>query len=352
MEELLKKLIKFKTADSDEEALNCVKYIKDYLKDTHLYMKDYLFNNKISLVISNTVSNNLDIIFCGHLDVVPAKDEQFNPVICDGKMYGRGTFDMKGHDAVMIHLMKNLNTNYKVALFLTSDEEQGGFNGTNKLLNEIGYASKLAIVPDAGNNFSLITEEKGVLQIEIECTGNPAHSSCPWNGDNAITKLMKIYDEIIKKYPMPSCETDYKTSINLGYISGGDAINRVACRAIMGLDIRHVLSDTKDDILNNIRSLSSDIKISILKEGIEFAYLENDLSKKYLACAEKILKKKIKYCKCSSSSDARFFYQKGISTILMNAIGFDMHGDNEYIDLDSLRKLYQIYEMFLKTKEK
>lgn len=347
MEDLLKELIKFKTVSDDQEFVKCITYIKEYLKDTKLYLEDYLFNGKRSLVISNTVSNNLDIIFCGHLDVVPGNDNQFNPVIKKGKMYGRGTYDMKGHDAVMIEIMKNLNTSYKVALFLTCDEEQGGFNGTNKLLNEIGYTSRLAIVPDAGNNFQLVTEEKGVLQIEITIKGTPAHSSCPWNGDNAIIKLMEIYNKIIKKYPMPKDDLDYKTSVNLGYIKGGDAINRVAGSATMGLDIRHTLTDTKADILKFIHNLSSDTIVNVLKEGIEFAYLENDLSKKYLSCAEKVLGHAISLSKCASSSDARFFYEKGISTVLMNAEGFDMHGDNEYIILASLNKLYEIYERML-----
>ena len=350
MEELLKKLIKFKTVDSDEKALNCVKYIKDYLKDTHLYMKDYLFNNKRSLVISNTVSNNLDIIFCGHLDVVPAKDEQFNPVICDGKMYGRGTFDMKGHDAVMIELMKNLDTDYKVALFLTSDEEAGGFNGTDILLNKEGYTSKFAIVPDGGNNFNLIEEEKGVLELEISYTGKPAHGSTPYKGINAIVKLMDIYNKIIEIYPIPKDDNDFITSVNLGNISGGDYINRVPAFAKMGLDIRYIPTDTPESILENIKKIDDKMDIKVTENSYEFKYIESDLSKKYLDICKEVLNDEVIFAKCASSSDARFFYKNGISTIMMNACGYDMHGDNEWIDLDSLDKLYEIYSKLINNK--
>ena len=347
MKKLLEKLISFKTVDDNKEFIDCFNYIKKYLDNSNLYFKEYTYKDKTSLVISNTKSKKLDIIFCGHIDVVPGNSKQFKAKTTGNTMYGRGTYDMKGHDAVMIKLMKNLNTNYKVALFLTSDEEYGGFKGTNILLNKKGYTSKLAIVPDGGNNFNLIEEEKGVLQLEISYKGKPAHASTPYLGINAIDKLMDIYKKIIKIYPLPKNDKDFITGVNLGYISGGDYINRVPSFAKMGLDIRHVPNDSKESILNNIKKLDKNMDIKILEQGYEFKYLENDLSKEYLDIAKKVLKKKITVSKCESASDARFFYKNNISTIIMNAKGFDMHGDNEYIELDSLNKLYEIYSNFV-----
>lgn len=351
MKELLNELIKYKTLDMnfeyDDEFVKCLNCIKNYLKDQKLYFKDYIFNGKRSLVVSNTEDKNLDIIFCGHIDVVIGKDEQFNPVIKDNIMYGRGTYDMKGHDAVMIEVMKNLDTNYKVALFLTSDEEYGGFNGTDLLLNQEGYNAKLAIVPDGGNNFDLVVEEKGVYELELSYIGVPAHGSTPYLGVNPIVKLFEIYQKLLEVYPMPKDNDDFRTSINLGYLNGGNFMNRVPDFAKMGLDIRHVTTDTKKEIYDAIRKIDKDVIIDTFEESFEFKYIESDLSKEYLKIAEKVLGRKINEFKCASSSDARFFYSKGISTIIMNASGNDMHGDNEYIELDSLDKLYEIYNKFI-----
>ena len=349
MLKLVKDLIEFKTVNSEEEFNKCFNYIKDYLKETNLFIKEYSFNNKRSLVISNTQDKELDVIFCGHLDVVPGNTSQFNPVLKNDLLYGRGSYDMKGHDAVMIKLMKNLDTKRKIALFLTTDEEQGGFNGTNKLLNEEGYSCNLAIVPDAGNNFDLIIEEKAVLQLELSIKGIPAHASTPWKGVNAITELMNVYYKLLEIYPLPKNENEFITSINLGYINGGDAINRVPSKALIGLDIRYVNSDSKEEIIDNIKRISKNVDVKVLETGIKFLYLENELSKKFINVSEKVLKRKINFNTCEGSSDARFFYEKGISCILMNAKGFDMHGDNEYIDITSLEKLYQIYLDFIKT---
>lgn len=351
MRKLLEELIKFKTIDDndkyDNEFIKCFDYIKNYLKDQKLYFKEYVFNGHRSLVISNTKSKDLDIIFCGHIDVVPGNNEQFKPTIKDNIMYGRGTFDMKGHNVVMIEIMKNLNTNYKVALFLTSDEENGGFNGTDLLLNKEGYTSKFAIIPDGGNDFNLITEEKGVYEVELSYTGKPAHGSTPYLGINAITKLFDIYNKLIEIYPIPKDNDDFRTSINLGYLNGGDFINRVPSSAKMGLDIRHITKDTKEEIRNAIINIDKNVEIKELERSYEFKYIESNLSKEFLKIAEEVLNRKINTINCASSSDARFFYKNNISTIIMNAKGYDMHGNDEYIELDSLEKLYEIYSRFI-----
>lgn len=347
MKQLLEDLIKFKTVDDYNEFVKCFNYIKDYLQDKKLYFKDYEFNKNRSLVISNTEDKNLDIIFCGHIDVVPGRDDQFNPIVDGNKMYGRGTFDMKGHDAVMIELMKNLDTKYKVGLFLTSDEELGGFNGTDLLLNEIGYTAKLAIIPDGGNDFNLVKEEKGVYQLELSYKGVPSHSSTPYLGVNAIVKLIDIYEKLIEIYPLPKNDEDFITGINLGQIEGGDFINRVPSLATMGLDIRHTTKNTKEEILNNILKIDKNVDIKELERSYEFKYIENELSKEYLDVVREVLQREINSINCASSSDARFFYKNNISTIIMNAKGNDMHGDNEYIELDSLEKLYKIYTKFI-----
>lgn len=352
IKDILVNLVKFETVYGNEKAfLDCFNYLKAYFQDSNLFIKEFLFNGFKSMVIGNADIKDFDIVFVGHLDVVSGNKEQFTPFFKDNRLYGRGAFDMKGHVAVMISIMKNLslfNTPYKVGLFLTSDEERGGFFGVDKLLNEVKYKTKVAIVPDAGNNFSLIKEEKGVLQLKLSYNGKSAHSSQPYNGDNALIQLINAYDGLLKKYPMPKNSNCFTSSINLSSLNGGMAINKVCNYGEMVLDIRHIPKDRKQDFINTIQKTNSKIEIEVLNEGSEFIYLENNLSRKYLLSCEKILKHKVRKAKCESSSDGRFFYQKGVSCVLMNAKGKNLHADNEYINLDSLETLYEIYRDFLK----
>ncbi len=347
-EELLNKLISYKTVHGNDksEFIKCFNYIENYLSDNkNLYFEKFDFNDNLSMLISNTKSNNFDILFVGHLDVVDAEEKQFSAKKVDNKVYGRGSFDMKGHDSVMIDIMKEIDNSKKVALLLTSDEERGGFFGIPKIMDKHPFKSKLAIVPDGGNNFDFITEEKGVLQLELIAHGKRAHASKPYDGKNAIVKLFNVYNEIIKKYPIPKSEEDFKTSINLGTINGGTVVNIVPEYASMMLDIRHVYSDTKESIIDEIKKIDKGIEIKIFAQGEAYkANINNTSVRKYINACEKVLNKKINCVPCESASDARFFEKYGINAIIMNACGNDAHGSNEYIELSSLDILKKIYK--------
>ncbi len=350
--ELLSKLVTYKTVYKKyNEFDKCFDFIEEYLKDSKskLYIKKYKHNNDKMILISNSVGCQYDIVFCGHIDVVPGESKLFRPRIINNRLYGRGSIDMKGHVAIMINMMKEIDNSKKIALVLTSDEERGGFNGLPYLIENKYINTKLAIVPDGGNNFELVAEEKGVLQLRVISEGKEAHSSRPFDGVNAIKKLTDLYSHLLKKYPLPKKEKDYRSSINLGIIKGGDALNKVPNKAYMELDIRHINSDKKEDFINLIQGFDSTLKIKVLAEGYSFfTDLDNEYIKKYICCSEKVLKRKVKIKRCESSGDARFFSKNNIPCVIMNAEGGNIHGKNEYIEINSIEKLKEIYKKIIK----
>lgn len=339
----LKDLLNFKTiAGEKKEFTKIFNYIKNNI-NKNLYYKEYNFNDNTACVISNTTDKNLDVIFSSHIDIVQSNNYEFYE---DNKnIYGRGTIDMKGSVSVLLKLMNNLNTTKKIALFITSDEEIDG-NCTYELLKI--YKSKLAIVPDGGTNFNLIKEEKGLYRLRLSIKTKSAHSSQPFNGENAITKLITIYNKIIEKYPLPRNENDYITSVNLSRLNGGIADNQVPDYAEMILDIRHTSSNSKEELLKYISSLDKNLNIEVLLEGSVFqTNINNKEIKKYIQICEKILKRKIKIVGCESTSDAIYFSEKNIPTIIMNPNGYYAHCPNEYVNKESLYTLYEIYKKFI-----
>ncbi len=353
--EIVSNLISFKTVypNNPEEFTKCANYIKNHFKDTNLHIEEFEFNGSPSLVISNHKTKNFDIIFCGHIDVVPAPDNLFKIKEDNGILYGRGVSDMKGQVAVMMQIMKDLSQQKiekKIALFLTSDEERGGFNGTNKLLNEENYSCKVAIVPDGGFNYNLVIEEKGVLQIKITAKGKSSHASEPWNGNNAITKLFDLYAHINSNFPSPKNQNDWKTSFNVGKIEGGDSINKVPNEASMYIDIRHIHSDKMENITNFIKNFDESLNIEILAIGKSFKTNENNTYiKQYIDVCESLLNRKIDIIKLHCASDGRFFTEKNIPCIMMNPEGGNIHCDDEWINLKSLSKLKEIYESYIEN---
>ena len=104
---ILKNLMSFKTIDgSSLEFDKLFEYIKSILPN-NLYQTMYEFNNKKSLVISNSESKNLDLIICTHIDVVYGDDETMKYKEDETNIYGRGAIDMKGQVAVILSLIKN-----------------------------------------------------------------------------------------------------------------------------------------------------------------------------------------------------------------------------------------------------
>jgi succinyl-diaminopimelate desuccinylase len=348
-------LVSFKTVHPDEkEIVKCIEYIKNFFRNSDLYIKEFEFNGTKSVVISNHKSTKSDIIFCGHIDVVPAEESLFKVKEQGDILHGRGVSDMKGQVAVMMNVMKSLypeRTEKKVTLFLTSDEERGGFNGTGKLLSDQNYTSKVAIVPDGGFDYTLVVESKGVLQIKVTAKGTSCHSSEVWNGKNAILKLFDVFNQIVSKFPMPQNNLDWKTSFNLAKIEGGDYINKVPGEASMYIDVRHTYLDTMENIIGFIKKQDESLEIEVLARGNAFhVNKDNIYVKKYVEVCESLTGKEIEAVNYQAASDGRFFTEKNIPCVIMNPVGGNIHCANEFVSLNSLCTLEKIYKKYIKER--
>lgn len=344
--EILEKLMSFKTVEGNDEEFN---KLFDYIKSIvpkNLFIEEYEFKKHKSFVISNTESKELDLVFCTHIDVVPADEYQFK---YDGVyIKGRGSFDMKGSVAVCLKLLEEFNTSKKVGLFITSDEEIAGYCAQQLL--EI-YKVAFAIVPDGGKDLQVVQEEKGQLQLKVSIKTKSAHASQPYNGENAIVKLYEVYQKLIKKYPLPKSSVEYKTSVNLSLIEGGEALNSVAENASMVLDIRHTSDNSKEEIMDFIKKINPALKVEIIHAGSLFkTNLDDENVKKYLEISEKVTGEKVVIVSSEATSDAIYFSDRNIPTILTNPVGDFAHAKDEYIEAASLLQLYKIWKEMLKEE--
>ena len=343
---VLKDLMSFKTYQGNKKDFDKLfNYVKDKYKS--LFIKEYEFDGNKALVLSNCDSKNFDYIFCCHVDVVPISNYDYRED--EDNIYGRGAIDMKGSVAVCLEVMKNVKSKKKIALFLTSDEEVNG-NCAYQLLKI--YNGKFALIPDGGSNFDLIKEEKGLLQIEISIKTKSAHASQPFNGVNAIDELYKVYNEIIKIYPIPCSSNEYITSVNLSKINGGDKVNKVPDFCTMTLDIRYTSKNSKEEILENIKKINKNVNIKVIFENPIFKTdLNNIYVKNYLKVCENVLNRPVNIIGCESTSDAIFFSLKKIPTVIMNPDGYYAHCDKEYVNKKSLLTLYNIYKSFIEGSD-
>lgn len=340
---ILESLMSYKTIKGAKDEFEGLFNYIDSIIPNSLYVSKYEFKNNIAYVISNTLDKNLDIAFCTHIDVVPSDNYDMKK---DGDyIFGRGTIDMKGSVSVLLNLFRTETTDKKIALFITSDEEVDGYSAM-KLL-EI-YKPKLGIVPDGGSNFDLIVEEKGLIQLKLSMATNSAHAAQPYNGVNAILKLMDVYYKIIEKYRLPKNDEDYVTSVNLSKLSGGGAFNKVPDFAELILDIRRTSRDSKEEIISYIKGIDENLKVEVIGEGSLFKTEVNDEIRKYINICEEVLKRKVAFKSCASTSDAIYFSDLNIPTIIMNPDGGNAHCPDEYVTVSGLLNLYKIYLQFIK----
>lgn len=288
------------------------------------------------------------VILNAHLDVVPAKDYQYRPYEKNGKLYGRGTYDMKSAAAVEILAFKECakQLSYPIALQLVTDEEIGGFNGTKYQLEQ-GVRSDFVI---AGENtdLTIINRAKGIIWAKITTKGSAAHGAYLWMGDNAVVKANSIINAILKKYPQPK-QPVWKTTVNISAIeSSNKTINKVPDDCIVYLDVRYIPKDKKV-LLTYLKNFQrKDVTVEFLENEPAYFTSTNNIYLQILKRAiRKITNKNVDVLPHHGGSDVRHYDPFGGKGIEFGPKGFGLHTDNEWVDIQSLLKYYQILKEFL-----
>jgi succinyl-diaminopimelate desuccinylase len=338
------------TADRPEELQRAVQFVADYFDDAKgLIVRRYESGHKPSIVISTQETLTPDILMVGHLDVVPAIPEMFEPRYEGTKMLGRGVCDMKSECAVMMRIMREVSVHDEkpnIALMLTTDEEIGGFNGVNYLVNEIGYRAKVALVPDGGQApDDVVLTCKGVLMMQLTAKGVRAHGSRPWLGDNAIEKLIDAFNKIRAHIPNPSSADDrWQHTCNIGIIAGGEASNQVPDFATADIDIRHIEGTTAKEMLKEVQKLVPEVEVT---ERISGSILntdkENVFVKLYAESLNKTLNLTANLNTCCGSNDGRFLSDHGIPIIISRPVSGDQHSPDEWLETESLVDFHRVY---------
>jgi len=207
------------------------------------------------------------LAFAPHLDTVSVAGmtiAPFDPVIRDGKLYGRGSSDTKGPMAAALWAVREWAQNPARAqskihwTFLALMGEEAG-QGGSRALAEKGFSSDLALVLEP-TQLGVVTAHKGALWLEIVTTGVACHGSTPDQGRNAIyamRRVLEVLEEVtIPKLARLSHPKLGPTTLNVGTISGGSKINivpdqcriEVDCRFVPGIDLEKLQREIEIDL--------------------------------------------------------------------------------------------------------
>src|SRR5439155_15624345 len=211
------------------------------------------------------------LIVNGHLDVVPIDERQWTrpPFAGEidestGRMYGRGTADMKGGIAAAVCALGVLRRAGRapacnLAFHLVADEERGGALGTAVLAERGLIRGDACLVPEP-TGMQVCVAERGMLVVEVATRGRPAHGSQPQNGISAIEKAAKV---VLALHAADMGESPHrllgKPTCNAGVITGGSGHNTVAEQCVVTVDRRLLPGATKSSALSEIAEHIADI---------------------------------------------------------------------------------------------
>jgi len=333
--------------DKKEEIDQALEYIENYFMEGNFEVHKFEYENTKSIVICFEGVEDPKLMLHGHIDVVEAEEELFEPSINDGKLYGRGTGDMKAGVACLMKVMKNIQDEKpSVGLMIVSDEETGGFKGAKPLF-EKHYSPEFAISAEPNNMsgyMDIISEQKGIMRVKVSASGKGAHGSRPWKGENAVEKLMKQYEEIQELFEDSDHGNKWVTTASLGKFEGGKSVNRVPDTANLWLDIRFSKQYLPEEIKKDLEELEIDFEV-LSEEPMLYTDANNEFITGLKHSAEKIIDD-CSITRKEPGSDMRHLTRNDIPAVVFGPEGYNSHASDEYAVIGSFEDYTQIVTDF------
>ena len=291
------------------------------------------------------------VVLHGHFDVVPADPGQFSPRVEGDRLIGRGAYDMKAALAAMMLALPvpgSAPEDLRVVLGIVSDEEseEDKNRGSDHLVDS-GLSGDFAITGEP-TDLNIGVAAKGVLALRIGVAGRAAHGSTPWLGDNAVLRAVDMFRGLESlPFARESSELFDRPSINLGRISGGDAINKVPDYCSIDVDIRYLPHQDPEEILEQIRGLEPAGMESIFALPPIDGGLESPWVSALMEAADHHHDGTSVSVGRDGASDALSFIRVGIPAVEFGPVGAGHHGPEEWVSISSLGSYLATLREFL-----
>ncbi len=360
--QILEKLISYKTI-SETSNIDLAEFIIKFLEKFDIKSKK-IQGHKGRFNIYSRIGPNVDggIVLSGHTDVVPVSGQDWitDPFKLHKKgqrFYGRGSADMKGFISVVLFLMEKVKKDKlkKPLHLIFSYDEEVGCIGIQKLLpflKKLKPKPKFCIVGEP-TEMKLITQHKGKKNFQVIFHGVEAHSSLIDEGVNAINfcanflSFLEKKEKNLRKIKNSDFYPSFST-INVGRIDGGIAVNIIPKICTLEFEIRDIPNFKTSKLVNEIQLYLSEMekkmKMKNKKCKIEF-FEKNDFPPLFTEPKSEIVSKCLSILKSNSVDTVSFGTEAG----LFNRLNFQTivcgpgsikqaHKPNEFIELSQLKK--------------
>ena len=369
--EILADLVGFRTVSADGN-LDLIAYAGDLLSalGAQLSMSLDPSGHKANL-FATLGEGEGGIVLSGHSDVVPVdgQDWQSDPFALDerdGRLYGRGTCDMKGYIACCLAMAPHyasLALTRPLHFAFTYDEEIGCF-GARALMGELekaGVRPAVAIIGEP-TEMRIIEAHKGCFEYTTEFRGLEGHASDPARGVNAVeyavryvSRLMSLADALKARAPSDNRFEPPWTTLQVGRIAGGAAHNVIAgqctvdweMRPVQPSDAAFVKADVAEyvsrELLPAMRAVSAeaDIVTHVIGEVDGLEPVPDSEARRIVAELTGLDEADV----VSFGTEAGLFQRAGISSVICGPGSIaQAHKPDEYVALDQLQACLDMLE--------
>ncbi|HEV2333089.1 MAG TPA: succinyl-diaminopimelate desuccinylase [Gammaproteobacteria bacterium] len=307
------------------------------------------------------------LVFAGHTDVVPSGpveqwgSEPFTPTLRDGRLYGRGTADMKGGLAAMLvaverYLAAGAKPKGSIAFLITSDEEGPSVDGTVKVvewLQKRGEKMDWCVLgePSCLERFgdTLRNGRRGSLTGILTVHGIQGHVAYPERADNPIHRLAPALAELIGARWDTGNEFFPPTSFQISnFNSGTGAGNVIPGDATVRFNFRYSSAVTQDELKRRVHTVLDKMgvryDVNWRPMGDPFLTSPGNLSHAMQEAVEKATGLRPKLDTGGGTSDGRFIAPTGTQVIEFGPRNASIHKIDECVDIRELEQLVDIYE--------
>jgi len=311
------------------------------------------------------------LVFAGHTDVVPSgpveqwNSEPFTPTLRDGRLYGRGTADMKGGLAAMLvaverYLASGAEPKGSIAFLITSDEEGPSVDGTVKVvefLEKRGEKMDWCVLgePSCLDRFgdTLRNGRRGSLTGILKVHGIQGHVAYPERADNPIHRVAPALAELIGTRWDSGNEFFPPTSFQISnFNSGTGAGNVIPGDAAVRFNFRYSSAVTQDELKRRVHAVLDKMGVPYDVDwrpmGAPFLTSPGDLSRAMQDAVEKATGLRPNLDTGGGTSDGRFIAPTGAQVIEFGPRNASIHKIDECVEVTELEQLVDIYEDVLK----
>ena len=308
--------------------------------------------------------------FAGHSDVVPPGDrdewgeDPFSGVVIDGKLFGRGSADMKSAIASFISAVQRYKSNVgeeipgSISLLITGDEEGPAINGTIKVLDWMSKNNELidaCIVGEPTNPDHLGQMMKigrrGSFTGWLTVMGVQGHTAYPHLAENPLSKLVKMLEPLAEEQLDQGTEYFPPTTVAISSIdTGNSATNVIPQKVTASFNIRFNDSRTAEDIEEWLRghfdSVGGSYQLETACSSNAFITEPGALSEDLISAIKDVVGSSPEMSTTGGTSDARFI-RKYCPVVEFGIVGKTMHKINEHVEIKDVELLTDIYTELL-----